>query len=106
MIQHSNDEQVQAIATRNLSLTADTLTADHFQELTFILQDMLNNHVTAIALLKLDVTERQGEGAFSNVTAVQRLNTSGGAAQGPCEKPGTFRSVAYSADYVFLRKSN
>ena len=60
----------------------------------------------AIALLKLDVTERQGEGAFSNVTAVQRLNTSGGAAQGPCEKPGTFRSVAYSADYVFLRKSN
>ena len=59
-----------------------------------------------IALLKLDVTERQGEGAFSNVTAVQRLNTSGGAAQGPCEKPGTFRSVAYSADYVFLRKSN
>jgi hypothetical protein len=59
-----------------------------------------------IPLLKLDVTERQGEGAFSNVTAVQRLNTSGGAAQGPCEKPGTFRSVAYSADYVFLRKSN
>ncbi len=54
VIQRSNAEQVQAIATGNLSLTADTLTADHFQELTFILQDMLNSHVTAIALLKLD----------------------------------------------------
>ena len=54
VIQRSNDQQVQAIATRNLSLIADTLTADHNQELTFILQDMLNSKVNAIALLNLD----------------------------------------------------
>jgi len=57
-----------------------------------------------IPWLKLDVTEHQGEGTFSKVTTVQRINTSGGTAQGPCEKPGAFRSVPYSADYVFLRK--
>ena len=40
MIQRSNAEQVQAIATRNLSLTADTLTADHFQELTELVKGL------------------------------------------------------------------
>jgi len=54
VIQHGNDEQVQAINTRNLSLISDTVTADHLAELTGILQDMLNSHVTSIALLKLD----------------------------------------------------
>jgi hypothetical protein len=54
VIQRSNDQQVQAIATRNLSLIADTVTADHFPELANILQDMLNSKVTAIALLNLD----------------------------------------------------
>jgi hypothetical protein len=54
VIQRSNDEQVQAIATRNVSLIADTLTDDHVQELSSILQDMLNHRVTGIALLKLD----------------------------------------------------
>jgi hypothetical protein len=54
VIQRSNDQQVQAIATRNLSLIADTLTADHFPELANILQDLLNSHVNAITLLNLD----------------------------------------------------
>ncbi len=54
VIQHGNDEQVQAIATRNLSLTSDTTTADQFQALTNILQDLLNNKVNGITLLKLD----------------------------------------------------
>jgi hypothetical protein len=38
------------------------------------------------------------------VTTVQRLNTHGGAAQGACDQAGAFRSVAYSADYSFLKK--
>src|SRR5438876_5171994 len=38
VIQHGNDEQVQAINTRNLSLISDTVTADHLKELTGILQ--------------------------------------------------------------------
>jgi hypothetical protein len=54
VIQHSNDEQVQAISTRNLSLVSDTVTDDHFRELVGILQDMLNSKVNSIALLKLD----------------------------------------------------
>jgi hypothetical protein len=35
---------------------------------------------------------------------VQRLDTHGGATQGACDKVGTFRSVPYSATYIFLRK--
>ena len=52
-IQHSNDEQVQAIASRNVSLVADTVTGDYARQLTSTLQDMLDNHVTGIALLGL-----------------------------------------------------
>jgi hypothetical protein len=54
--------------------------------------------------LKLDVVNKHGSGILANVTTVQRINTHGGAAQGTCDKAGDFRSVPYSADYVFLRK--
>jgi Protein of unknown function (DUF3455) len=57
-----------------------------------------------ISWLKLDVVDRRGDGILSGATTVQRINTRGGAAQGPCENEGDFRSVPYSADYVFLRK--
>ena len=52
-IQHSNDEQVQAIASRNVSLVTDSVTGDYAQQLTSTLQDMLDHHVTSIALLNL-----------------------------------------------------
>jgi hypothetical protein len=54
--------------------------------------------------LKLKVTEQRGDGTLSRVSTVQRINTRGGAAQGSCETAGTYRSVPYSADYLFLRK--
>jgi hypothetical protein len=57
-----------------------------------------------IPWLKLDVVSRRGSGALADVATVQRINTEGGAAQGPCNQAGAFRSVPYSADYVFLRK--
>jgi hypothetical protein len=57
-----------------------------------------------IPWLKLEVTSRRGNGILSGVTTVQRINTKGGKPEGTCDKPGTFASVAYSADYVFLRK--
>lgn len=57
-----------------------------------------------IPWLKLDVTKHDGRGLFSRVTTVQRLHTQGGALQGPCDKAGDFKSVGYSATYVFLRK--
>ena len=58
-----------------------------------------------IPWLKLDVASRRGSGQLADVTTVQRLNTHGGVLQGPCTEAGSFRSVAYSADYSFLSKS-
>jgi hypothetical protein len=50
------------------------------------------------------VISRRGSGILAGVTTVQRINTNGGKLEGACDKPGAFRSVPYSADYVFLRK--
>jgi hypothetical protein len=61
-------------------------------------------NVGDVPLLRLDVIERQGNGRISGVTTIQRINTLGGNLEGPCDKIGAFRSVAYSADYVFLKK--
>jgi len=58
-----------------------------------------------IAWLKLEVVGRRGSGALSAATIVQRINTSGGALSGACDPAGALRSVPYSADYVFLRRS-
>jgi Protein of unknown function (DUF3455) len=57
-----------------------------------------------IPWLKLEITERRGGGVLSGVTTVQRVNTQGGVAEGACDRAGTYLSVAYAADYVFLRK--
>jgi hypothetical protein len=57
-----------------------------------------------IAWLKLDVVKHLGRGLLSKVTTVQRLDTHGGALSGSCDKAGDFKSVAYAATYVFLRK--
>lgn len=56
--------------------------------------------------LQLEVVEHRGDGILTNVTAVRRINTKGGMLQGPCEIAGSYRSVPYSADYVFLRRSD
>ena len=58
-----------------------------------------------VAWLKLDVIRHQGRGLLSQVTTVQRLDTQGGGLKGSCDKAGDFKSVAYMATYVFLRKS-
>ena len=54
--------------------------------------------------LRLDVDVQLNDGALYGVSNVQRINTHGGVAAGSCDRPGAFRSVPYSADYVFLRK--
>ncbi len=54
--------------------------------------------------LKLEVVERRGTGALAGADIVQRINTAGGVLHGSCERAGSLRSVAYSADYVFRRK--
>jgi Protein of unknown function (DUF3455) len=57
-----------------------------------------------IPWLKLDVNSRKGQGQLDGVTTVQRINTKGGVLEGVCEKAGSTRSIAYSTDYVFLKK--
>ena len=57
-----------------------------------------------IPLLKLEVTAQRGAGQLSGVTTIQRLNTKGGVAEGPCDTAGAFLSAPYSADYAFLKK--
>jgi hypothetical protein len=57
-----------------------------------------------IPWLKLEVSARKGQGQLADITTVQRINTKGGALEGACNKAGAFKSVAYSTDYVFLKK--
>jgi hypothetical protein len=54
-----------------------------------------------IPWLRLDVT--YGNGRLGRVTTVQRINTRGGNAPATCTTAGSFLSVPYSAEYVFLR---
>ena len=56
-----------------------------------------------IPSLELEVVDHRGNGILSAATAVQRINTKGGVAKGSCESAGSYLSVPYSADYVFLR---
>jgi hypothetical protein len=53
--------------------------------------------------LKFGVITQTGNGLFYGVTHVRRINTQGGMAAGSCEQAGAYRSVPYSADYVFWR---
>ena len=57
-----------------------------------------------IPLLKLAVSVHRGAGALSEATTVQRINTRGGALEGACGAIGATTAVAYSADYVFLKR--
>ena len=57
-----------------------------------------------IPLLRLESTPQSPRGLLAGITSIQRLNTRGGVAQGPCERAGSLLSVPYSADYVFHRK--
>ena len=58
-----------------------------------------------IPWLRLAVTSVHGSGPISAATAVQRINTKGGALSGPCDRAGAFVSVPYAADYIFLHKN-
>jgi hypothetical protein len=59
-----------------------------------------------IPWLKLEVTSSRGAGRLTDVTTIRRINTKGGVAGGQCGPAGALLSVAYSADYAFLKKDN
>jgi hypothetical protein len=58
-----------------------------------------------IPWLRLEVTERAGDGRLTPVVTILRVYTSGGVAGGIC-RGATLRSVAYSAEYIFLAPAN
>lgn len=59
----------------------------------------------SIPWLLLSATGHTGDGVFTKVTAIQRINTKGGkpSAASPCDasKDGTETKSSYSADYLF-----
>ena len=57
-----------------------------------------------IPWLRLDVSDRQGDGPLKDVTTVQRINTKRGNFEGACKNIGDLYAEPYSADYVFLQK--
>ena len=57
-----------------------------------------------IPLLMLNAASQRGSGLLSGVATIQRLNTKGGTADGPCNSAGAFLSVPYAAEYTFLKK--
>ncbi|WP_128926662.1 DUF3455 domain-containing protein [Bradyrhizobium guangxiense] len=64
-----------------------------------------SGQTTDIPWLKLEVTSHRGTGLLSDVTTVQRVHTKGGwLNDDPCGTAGTFQSLPYSADYIFLKK--
>jgi hypothetical protein len=56
-----------------------------------------------ILWLEIEIIDHRNHGILSNATAIRRINTRGGLAQGSCERAGDYLSIPYSADYVFLR---
>jgi hypothetical protein len=62
---------------------------------------------TAVAWLLLSKYRTEGNGIFSAVTFIQRVNTTGGL---PPSEPGTVdgetKEVAYTAEYYFYRAEN
>ncbi|MGZ4190444.1 MAG: DUF3455 domain-containing protein [Actinomycetota bacterium] len=61
----------------------------------------------AIPWLLLAATSHPGSGVMSHVGYVQRLNTVGGKASGPCDvaNVGATSDVPYTADYYFFAKT-
>src|SRR5438445_12191849 len=74
-IQRSNDEQVQAITSRDSSLMADTVTSDHYRELVRINQDLLNNSVAGISLVNLEWGAIAVDGSSATATTFETWRT-------------------------------
>ncbi len=55
-----------------------------------------------IPWLTLTVTDHAGQGALSRATTIKRMNPSGGAFAGGCDRAGALHLEPYAADYAFL----
>jgi hypothetical protein len=75
VIQRSNDEQVQAINSHDSSVMSDTVTTDHYQELAQINQDLLDQGVSSISLVRLDWGAVAVNGSSASATTYETWRT-------------------------------
>ena len=75
VIQQSNEEQAQAIAAKDPSLMSDTVTPDHFQDLVQTNQDLLDNGVVSIKLVKLEWGAVAVNGSTATATTYETWTT-------------------------------
>jgi hypothetical protein len=75
VVQRSNEEQAQAIAAGNPSLMSDTVTNEHFQELTQINQSLIDHGVSSIALLNLEWGQVSVNGSRATTTTFETWRT-------------------------------
>jgi len=75
VIQRSNDEQTQAIAAKDPSVMSDTVTTDHFQDLVQVNQNLLDNGVVSIKLVKLEWGAVAVNGATATATTYETWTT-------------------------------
>jgi hypothetical protein len=75
VIQRSNEEQAQAIAAKDPSLMADTVTADHFQDLAQTNQNLLDSGVVSIKLAKLEWGAVAVDGSTATATTYETWTT-------------------------------
>jgi hypothetical protein len=75
VIQRSNDEQVQAIAAHDSSLMADAVTSEHYQELVKINQNLLDNGVSSISLVRLEWGAVAVNGSSATATTYETWRT-------------------------------
>ena len=57
----------------------------------------------SIPWLRLAIAKNEGNGSLTPAKVILRINTKGGALAGACETAGAMQTVAYSADYVFVK---
>jgi hypothetical protein len=75
VIQRGDEEQAQAVATKNPSVMADTSTADFSQQQVLTNQDLVSNGVTAIKLVNIEWGPITVNGASATATAWETWTT-------------------------------
>lgn len=75
VIRRADAEQAQALAARDPSIMADTATAEHYQDLVRVNQDLLDHGVTSIGLDRIDFGPITISGATATATADETWTT-------------------------------
>lgn len=75
VIQRGNDEQAQAISSRDAAAMADTSTADYYRQLAEANRQLLEHGVTGIKLVKLAWGPIDGDGATATATTTETWRT-------------------------------